>query len=58
MSENYLEVVCAPEFEDGTLEILAARKNLRVIKINAIDRLADFENYRFVDFKRKNTINQ
>lgn len=51
MSKNYLEVVCAPEFEDGTLEILSARKNLRVIKIGRIDQLADFENYRFVDFK-------
>ncbi|MEN8136086.1 MAG: IMP cyclohydrolase [Thermodesulfobacteriota bacterium] len=51
MSKNYLEVVCAPEFEDGTLEILAARKNLRVIKIDRIDKLADFESYRFVDFK-------
>ena len=51
MAKNYLEVVCAPEFEEGTLEILAARKNLRVIKMARIDRLADFENYRFVDFK-------
>ncbi|MBU0479779.1 MAG: IMP cyclohydrolase [Proteobacteria bacterium] len=51
MSQNYLEVVCAPEFEEGTLEILKARKNLRVIRINKIDRLADFEKYRFVDFK-------
>ena len=51
MSKNYLEVVCAPEFEDGTLEILAARKNLRVIKIGRIDKLADFESYRYVDFK-------
>lgn len=51
MSQNYLEVVCAPDFEEGTLEILAQRKNLRVIKMPRIDRLADFENYRFVDFK-------
>ncbi len=51
LSENYLEVVCAPDFEDGTLEVLAQRKNLRVIKMGRIDRLADFENYRFVDFK-------
>jgi phosphoribosylaminoimidazolecarboxamide formyltransferase/IMP cyclohydrolase len=51
MAENYLEVVCAPEFEDGTLEILAARKNLRVIKMSAIDRLNDFEKFRYVDFK-------
>ncbi len=51
MSQNYLEVVCAPDFEEGTLEILAQRKNLRVIKMARIDRLAEFENYRFVDFK-------
>ncbi|MEN8189374.1 MAG: IMP cyclohydrolase [Thermodesulfobacteriota bacterium] len=51
MAENYLEVVCAPEFEEGSLEILANRKNLRVIKMDAIDRLADFEKFRFVDFK-------
>ena len=51
MSKNYLEVVCAPDFEDGTLEILAQRKNLRVIKMPRIDRLAEFEKYRFVDFK-------
>ncbi len=51
LAENYLEVVCAPDFENGTLDILAGRKNLRIIKIAAIDRLADFEKYRFVDFK-------
>ena len=33
------------------MDILKARKNLRVIKMARIDRLADFENYRFVDFK-------
>ncbi|HIJ78505.1 MAG: IMP cyclohydrolase [Desulfobulbaceae bacterium] len=51
LSKNYLEVVCAPEFEEGSLEILSQRKNLRVIKMAKIERLADFENYRFVDFK-------
>ncbi len=51
MSENYLEVVCAPGFEAGVLEILAQRKNLRVIEMKRIDQLADFEKYRFVDFK-------
>ena len=51
LSQNYLEVVCAPEFEPGVLPILAKRKNLRVIKISRIDRLAEFEKFRFVDFK-------
>jgi phosphoribosylaminoimidazolecarboxamide formyltransferase/IMP cyclohydrolase len=51
MARNYLEVVCAPEFEDGALEILAQRKNLRVIRMDGIKRLADFEKFRFIDFK-------
>ncbi|MGX9725861.1 MAG: IMP cyclohydrolase [Candidatus Electronema sp. VV] len=51
MSQNYLEVVCAPEFEDGTLGILAKAKNLRIIRIDGIKRLAEFEKHRFVDFK-------
>jgi phosphoribosylaminoimidazolecarboxamide formyltransferase/IMP cyclohydrolase len=51
LAKNYLEVVCAPDFEDGALAILARRKNLRVIRIGGIAKLADFERYRFVDFK-------
>lgn len=51
LAQNYLEVVCAPDFDPGTLEILGQRKNLRIIKIGRIDRLAEFEKYRFVDFK-------
>lgn len=51
MAENYLEVVCAPDFEEGAMEILAQRKNLRVIRMDGINRLADFEKFRFVDFK-------
>jgi phosphoribosylaminoimidazolecarboxamide formyltransferase/IMP cyclohydrolase len=51
LSRNYLEVVCAPEFEEGSLDILKKRQNLRIIQISDISRLADFEKYRFVDFK-------
>jgi len=51
ISQNYLEVVVAPEFDDGALAILQTRKNLRVIKISRIDRLAEFEAFRFADFK-------
>ncbi|MBU4154336.1 MAG: IMP cyclohydrolase [Proteobacteria bacterium] len=51
ISRNYLEVVVAPEFDDGALAILQTRKNLRVIKISRIDKLAEFEKFRFVDFK-------
>ncbi len=51
LSENYLEVVCAPEFEEGSLDILKKSSNLRVIKIDRIDQLSNFEKYRFIDFK-------
>jgi len=51
LAENYLEVVCAPEFADGSLEIISKRANLRVVKMDRIDRLAEFEQHRFVDFK-------
>jgi phosphoribosylaminoimidazolecarboxamide formyltransferase/IMP cyclohydrolase len=51
LATNYLEVVCAPDFESGVLDILKKSKNLRIIRISAIDRLAEFEKFRFVDFK-------
>ncbi len=51
IADQYAEVVVAPEFEDGVIEILGRRKNLRVIRINAIDRLQDFIGERVVDFK-------
>jgi len=51
VSHNYLEVICAPEFDGGALEILKGRKNLRIIKISRIDRLSEFEKFRYVDFK-------
>lgn len=49
--ESYSEVVAAPDFEDGVMEILSTKKNLRVMKISAINRLHEFIGNRFVDFK-------
>lgn len=51
MAENYLEVVCAPDFEEGVLAVLSRRKNLRILRIHAIERLAAYEQARFLDFK-------
>lgn len=51
MAENYLEVVAAPDFEEGSVDILKKRKNLRIIAIPGIERLAEYERLRFVDFK-------
>jgi phosphoribosylaminoimidazolecarboxamide formyltransferase / IMP cyclohydrolase len=51
ISENYLEVVAAPDYEEGTLALLKRRPNLRIIQVARIDRLADYVSARFVDFK-------
>ena len=51
IASQYAEVVVAPEFEEGVLDILGARKNLRVIRINAIDKLQSYIGERVIDFK-------
>ena len=51
IADQYAEVVVAPEYEAGSLEILGRRKNLRVIRIQAIEKLQDFVGQRVVDFK-------
>jgi phosphoribosylaminoimidazolecarboxamide formyltransferase/IMP cyclohydrolase len=51
IADQYAEVVVAPEFEDGVIDILGRRKNLRVIRINAMDKLQSFIGERVVDFK-------
>ncbi|MBZ4658973.1 MAG: cyclohydrolase [Desulfacinum sp.] len=51
VARNYLEVVAAPDFEEGALEILKKRANLRIIQIRRIDRLEEYRDLRFVDFK-------
>jgi len=51
VSKNYLEVVAAPEFDEGTVPILAKRKNLRIIRVTKINDLAKYREFRFVDFK-------
>ena len=51
ISESYVEVVAAPEFAPGSFEILAGRKNLRIMRISNIQRLNEFVSERFIDFK-------
>lgn len=51
ISENYLEVVGAPDFEEGVIPILAQRANLRIVRIGRIDRLAEYAGERFLEFK-------
>ncbi len=49
--QQYAEVVAAPDFEYGVLDILRKKKNLRVMRIKNIERLQSFATKRFLDFK-------
>jgi phosphoribosylaminoimidazolecarboxamide formyltransferase / IMP cyclohydrolase len=51
VSRNYLEVVAAPDFEEGSIEILTKSANLRIVKINRIDNLSYYSGVRYVEFK-------
>jgi len=49
--ENYAEVVIAPEFAEGVLDIFAKKKNLRVFRVGNMQKLQEYDGARFVDFK-------
>ena len=51
IAAQYLEVVCAPEYEEGTVDILSSRKNLRIVRIKNIDRLQELVGRRFLELK-------
>jgi len=48
---QYAEVVVAPEFEEGVMDIFGRKKNLRVMRIGNIERLQGFVGKTFVDLK-------
>jgi phosphoribosylaminoimidazolecarboxamide formyltransferase/IMP cyclohydrolase len=47
---QYCEVVAAPEFAQGVLDVLGRRKNLRVMRIGAMARLEAYADLRVPDF--------
>ena len=49
--QNYAEVVVAPDFDEGVLDMFAAKKNLRVMRIGDIARLSSWVAKRVIDFK-------
>jgi phosphoribosylaminoimidazolecarboxamide formyltransferase/IMP cyclohydrolase len=51
ISKQYAEVVVAPDFEEGVMDIFEKKKNLRVIRIDSINRLQTFVGKRYVEFK-------
>ncbi|MCF8031207.1 MAG: IMP cyclohydrolase [Desulfohalobiaceae bacterium] len=51
INERYFEVVAAPEFESGSVDILSRRKNLRILKIPGLGRLEEMMDSPFLEFK-------
>ncbi len=51
ISKQYLEVIAAPDYEGAAVDILKAKKNLRIVKIPGIHRLAQYRDAVFPDFK-------
>ncbi len=51
IAANYFEVVAAPCFEDGVVDILARRKNLRIIHLPGLGRLEELTRSAFLDIK-------
>lgn len=49
--ENYAEVVVAPEFAPGVMDLFATKKNLRVFRIGNMARLKDFVGKHVIDYK-------
>ncbi len=47
----YFEVIAAPEYEQGTVDILKRRKNLRILKIEGLASLESLVNEPFLEFK-------
>lgn len=51
ISRQYAEVVVAPDFEEGVMDIFAKKKNLRIIRISNMGRLQSFVGERIVELK-------
>ncbi len=51
VAQNYLEVVAAPDFEAGTLDILKKAKDLRILKVPNFAKLQQLVHARTLEFK-------
>ncbi len=51
ISSSYVEVVAAPDFGPGAVELLASRKNLRIMRLPAMERLEKWALRRVLDFR-------
>ncbi len=51
IAENYFEVVAAPSFAEGTLELIKSRKNLRIFQLPGLAKLDELITSSFLDIK-------
>lgn len=51
MDSVYFEVVAAPEFEEGVIDIIKKRKNLRILRIPGLAELETLSERPFLDIK-------
>ncbi len=51
LASQYAEVVAAPDYEDGAVDILKARKSLRILRLPGLGRLEEFAGVPFLDLK-------
>lgn len=51
VAANYFEVVAAPSFEEGAVDILKGRKNLRIMELPGLGRLEELTGSAFLDIK-------
>jgi phosphoribosylaminoimidazolecarboxamide formyltransferase/IMP cyclohydrolase len=51
IAENYAEVVAAPEYGEGAMEVFGKKKNLRVMRIRNMENLGNWAGKIFLDYK-------
>ncbi len=51
IAKSYCEVVAAPDYAEGAFELLAARKNLRIMRIPAMERIERWALRPVLDFR-------
>lgn len=51
MVEYYHEVIIAPSFADGVMEVFATKKNLRVVRVKNIEKLQSFAKERVLEVR-------
>ena len=51
VAANYFEVVAAPSFEEGVVDILKSRKNLRIMELPGLGELEKFLSSAYLDIK-------